>query len=136
MERSGRLFREWCVSQVGSGLKSRSCLTLERIGRSSSPDFFNLLSPLQTTPSEPSQLAAVGGRAGSIVIETAIGFLKDDGRPVSIRGTFHVFVESESADLSVLGRDVTNNFGIIYDYPNQAVALLALPHYYEIRKAS
>lgn len=101
-----------------------------------SPDFFNLLSPLQTTPSEQSQLAGVGGRAGSIVIETAIGFIKDDGRPVSIRGTFHVFVESESADLSVLGRDVTNNFGIIYDYPNQAVALLAPPHYYEIRKAS
>lgn len=37
------------------------------------------------------------------------------GRLVSVRGTFHLFAESESAELSVLGRDVTNNFGIIYD---------------------
>jgi len=101
-----------------------------------SPDFFNLLSPLQSPLSEPSHLAGVGGRADSIVINTAIGFIKDDGRPVTVRGTFHVFVESESADLSVLGRDVTNNFGIIYDYSNQTVALLAPPHYYEIKKAS
>lgn len=101
-----------------------------------SPDLFNLLSPLQTTLSEPSHLAGVGGRVDSIVIETAIAFVKDDGWPVSVTGTFPPFVESGSADLSVLGRDVTNNFGIIYDYPNQAVALLSPPHYYEIKKAS
>lgn len=101
-----------------------------------SPDFLDLLSPLQSPVTEPSNLDGVGGRADSIVIETAIGFIKDDGRPVSVRGTFHVFVESEIADMSVLGRDVTNNFGIIYDYPNLTVALLAPPHYYEIREAS
>lgn len=72
----------------------------------------------------------------SITIETAIGFVSDDGRRVRVRGTFHVLVENESADLSVLGRDVTNNFGIIYDYPNQTVALIAPPHYYEIKNAS
>lgn len=78
----------------------------------------------------------VGGPANSITIETALGFVRHDGRLISVRGTFHLFAESESADLSVLGRDVTNNFGIIYDYPNQTVALLAAPHYYEIRTAS
>ena len=36
----------------------------------------------------------------------------------------------------MLGRDVTNNFGIIYDYLNQTVTLLAPPHYYEIKNAS
>ena len=101
-----------------------------------SPDFFNLLSPLQVTPAQAAHLAGVGGTVGSINIETAIGFVRDDGRPVRVRGVFHVFTESESSDLSVLGRDVTNNFGIIYDYPNQTVALLAPPHYYEIRNAS
>jgi hypothetical protein len=85
---------------------------------------------------ESSTLAGIGGQANSITIDTAIGFVRDDGRPVRVRRAFHLFTESESADLSVLGRDVTNNFGIIYDYPNQTVALLAPPHYYEIRNAS
>lgn len=98
--------------------------------------FLDLLKPLALRKSEQSHLAGVGGPVDSLTIETAIGFIKDDGRPISVRGTFHVFVESESADLSVLGRDVTNNFGIIYDYPNQTVALLAPPHYCEIRNAS
>ena len=99
-----------------------------------SPDFFNLLWPLEVTEPEQSHLAGVGGRAGSIIVATAIGFIRDDGRPITVRGTFHVFTESESADLPVLGRDVTNNFSVIYDYPNQTVALLAPPHNYEIRK--
>ncbi len=55
---------------------------------------------------------------------------------VTINGPFAVFTEGESAELSVLGRDVTNNFSVIYDYPNRAVALLARPHYYEIKRAS
>ena len=99
-----------------------------------SPDLFNVLSSLQVA--EPSHLTGIGGQANSATVETAIGFVKDDGRPISVRGTFHVFVESGTTDLSVLGRDVTNNFGIIYDYPNQTVALLSPPHYYEIKRAS
>ena len=98
--------------------------------------FLHLLRPLAVSESAQSHLAGVGGPVNSITVETAIGFVRDDARPVSVRGTFNVFVESESSDLSVLGRDVTNNFGIIYDYPNQTVALLAPPHYCEIRKAS
>jgi hypothetical protein len=98
--------------------------------------FLYLLKPLAMSESAQSHLAGVGGTVASITIETAIGFVRDDGRPVRVRGAFHVFTENESSDLSVLGRDVTNNFGIIYDYPNQTVALLSPPHYYEIRKAS
>ena len=101
-----------------------------------SPDLLELLSPLRVTPAESLHLTGIGGVANSITIETAIGFLRDDGRPVRVRGAFQVFVESEITDISVLGRDVTNNFGIIYDYPNQTVVLLASPHYYEIKKAS
>jgi hypothetical protein len=98
--------------------------------------FLHLLKPLAMSESAQAHLAGVGGAVDSITIETAIGFARDDGRPVRVRGAFHVFAENESSDLSVLGRDVTNNFGIIYDYPNQTVALLSSPHYYEIKKAS
>jgi hypothetical protein len=69
-------------------------------------------------------------------IATLVGFTRDDGTLVTVRGTFCVFTEGESADLSVLGRDVTNNFGVIYDYPNSLVALLAPPHSYEIKSKS
>lgn len=99
-----------------------------------SPDFLDLLRPLETTGSDQIHLSGVGGEAHSITIETAIGFVRDDGRLVTVRGTFGVFTEAESADIPVLGRDVTNNFSVIYDYPNRIVALLAPPHHYEIKK--
>jgi hypothetical protein len=98
--------------------------------------FLHLLRPLEVSESEPSHLAGVGGQVDTITIATVLGFKKDDGRPVTVQGTFRAFTEGESADLSVLGRDVTNNFSVVYDYPNQLVALLAPPHYYEIKKAS
>ena|SRR2546430_5483428 len=59
--------------------------------------------------------------------------LQRRGQSITVRGSFGVFLEGESADLSVLGRDVTNNFSVIYDYPNQIIALLAPPHSYEIK---
>lgn len=101
-----------------------------------SAGFLRSLVPLQSSMAEQVQLAGIGGQVGSVTIDTSIGFTRDDGRVVTIRGPFAVFTESESAELSVLGRDVTNNFSVIYDYPNLAVALLAAPHYYEIRQAS
>jgi hypothetical protein len=101
-----------------------------------SPDFFDLLQPLEVVEPEPMRLAGVGGPVNSIAVETAIGFLRDDGRSVAVRGTFGVFTEGESPDLPVLGRDVTNNFSVIYDYPHQMIALLAPPHSYEIKRTS
>ena len=75
----------------------------------------------------------MGGSASSINVETTIGFTRDDERRVTVRGLFAVFTDIESSDLSVLGRDVTNNFSAIYDYPNGVVALLTPPHSYEIK---
>jgi hypothetical protein len=94
------------------------------------------LRPLSTVEAEAIMLSGVGGAAGSITVKTAIRFVRDDGRMITVRGIFGVFAESESGELSVLGRDVTNNFSVIYDHPDQAVALLASPHYYEIKRAS
>lgn len=101
-----------------------------------SVDFLSVLLPLQSREAEQIHLAGVGGRVGSITVDTVIGFTRDKGKVVTVRGSFAVFTEGESAELSVLGRDVANNFSVIYDYPNRAVALLARPHYYEIKKAS
>ena len=98
--------------------------------------FLNHLRDLETTDSPQILLSGVGGGADSITIKTEIAFAKDDGQTVTIRGTFGVFTKAESADLSVLGRDVTDNFSVIYDYPKQIVALLAPPHLYEIKSTA
>ena len=98
-----------------------------------STDFYDLLQPLSVVGSEPMELAGVGGQVSSITVETVIGFIRDNGQMVKVSGTFGVFSQAGYADLSVLGRDVTNNFGVIYDYPKQTVALLAPPHFYEIK---
>ena len=97
--------------------------------------FLSWLQPLAAPGSEQILVSGIGGSVSSITVETEIGFRKDDQRVVTVRGSFGVFLEGESADLSVLGRDVTNNFSVIYDYPNQIIALLAPPHYYEIRSS-
>lgn len=98
-----------------------------------SPDLYPLLQPLEVMEDGATRLTGVGGEVNSTIVETVLSFRRDDGRLVAIRGTFAVFMEGQSIDLSVLGRDVTNNFGVIYDYPNQTVALLAPPHFYEIK---
>jgi hypothetical protein len=110
--------------------------------------FLNRLRDLEPIGSDQILLSGAGGKTTSITIETAIAFARDDDQLITVRGSFGVFTEGESADLSVLGRDVagspadvflsagvlvTNNFSVIYDYPSQVIALLALPHSYEIK---
>lgn len=99
-----------------------------------SDDFLDLLSPLATPQAKPLGLAGIGGVTNAITIETSLGFTRDDGKLVTVRGAYGVFAENSGTDLSVLGRDVTDNFGVIYDYPNLTIALLAPPHYCEIKR--
>lgn len=73
---------------------------------------------------------------GSITVETVVGFIRDNGQLITVRGSFGVFADSESAEMSVLGRDVTNNFDVIYSFPRREVTLLAPPHGYQIHLPS
>lgn len=91
------------------------------------------LQPLKKAHPEAMRLVGIGGSVRFVDVETSVGFSRDDGQRVIVRGSFVVFTDIESADLSILGRDVTNNFSVIYDYPNRVVALLASPHSYEIK---
>ncbi len=95
--------------------------------------FLGVLQPMTRSGGEEILISGVGGAADSITIDTAIGFVRDDGQLVTVRGPFSVFAQAESADLSVLGRDVTNNFTVVYDYPQRIIALLAPPHSCEIK---
>jgi hypothetical protein len=93
----------------------------------------SLLTPLAS--SQNLELAGVGGKADSKVIETRLAFVRDDGNRVTVQGQFSVFTDIASSDVSVLGRDITNNFHVIYSYPERQVVLLAQPHAYRVDSA-
>jgi len=98
-----------------------------------------LLSVLQTLAvpgDEAPELGGVGGKAACIFARTRIGLVRDDGRLVSVQGLFGVFTAVSSSDVSVLGRDVTNNFDVIYSFPRREVMLLAPPHTYQVQLPS
>ena len=93
----------------------------------------SLLTPLAS--SQNLELAGVGGKADSKVIETRLAFVRDDGNRVTVQGRFSVFTDITSSDVSVLGRDITNNFHVIYSYPERQAVMLAQPHAYRIDSA-
>jgi hypothetical protein len=98
-----------------------------------------LLTVLQTLAvpaDEAPELGGVGGKAGCIFARTRLAFARDDGRLVNVKGLFGVFTDPGSSDVSVLGRDVTNNFDVIYSFPRREVMLLAPPHGYQIEHPS
>lgn len=98
-----------------------------------SVDLLASLQPLATSETEQIHLAGVGGEVGSITVQTVVGFIRDNGQLITVRGAFSVFTISESSEMSVLGRDVTNNFDVIYSFPRREVMLLAPPHRYQIQ---
>ena len=76
------------------------------------------LQPLASV-TEQIHLAGVGGEVGSITVQTAVGFIRDNGQLITVRGSFGVFTDSESSETPVLGRDETNNFDVIYSFPRR-----------------
>lgn len=95
--------------------------------------FLSLLSPLAIASERSPELGGVGGRVGCIFVQTRLAFVRDDGKRVSVHGPYGIFTEQASSDVSVLGRDVTNNFDVIYSYPGRKVTMLAPPHSYQIK---
>ena len=92
----------------------------------------SMLEPLAVPADQAPELGGVGGKANCIFVRTRLGFVRDDGRLVNVLGPFGVFADLTSSDVSILGRDVTNNFDVIYSFPQGEVMLLAPPHRYEI----
>ena len=88
------------------------------------------LTPLVVPASQMPRVGGVGGLVGITLADTRLGFTRDDGGLVTVNGPFAVFTEAESCDISILGRDVTDNFDVIYSWPKREVLLLAPPHTY------
>jgi len=90
------------------------------------------LEPLATAAPADRSLAGVGGSVEYRLLPTSIVLVRDDGMPVAVKGEFAVFTDLDSSDVSVLGRDVLDNFAVIIDRPANLVLLLALRHSYRV----
>jgi predicted aspartyl protease len=82
------------------------------------------------TTDEP--ISGLGGVVDSVVLETRIQLLRETGLPVSFRGRFAAVTDVTALDISVLGRDITDNFAVIVDRPQDVVSLLGQRHSYRV----
>jgi hypothetical protein len=76
-------------------------------------------------------LAGIGGGQGIVVLTTMLEFTRADGGPaVHFRGTFAAFTDPAAADMSILGREVLDNFDVILSRRRNELLLLAPNHQY------
>jgi Aspartyl protease len=78
------------------------------------------------------QLGGVGGSSATVIVDTAIQLMRDDGGTAVFRGQLAAFTELEALDMSVLGRDISNRFALIVDRPRDLVCMLGAGHQYSI----
>lgn len=87
-------------------------------------------------PSDPAPdglvLEGIGGNCGFVAVKTVFELTHDEGKPATIRGEFAAFTDRSATDLSILGRDVLNNFDAIQSFPRKEVLLLATSHHYRV----
>ena len=72
-------------------------------------------------------LSGIGGERVFVMVTTRVEFLHDDGRLIRIHGEFASFTDPAATDLSILGRDVLDNFDLIV--VGAATTLLLAPQH-------
>jgi hypothetical protein len=75
--------------------------------------------------------SGVGGKVVQVQLTTALRFASEDGTK-TFSGTLGVFTDPEACDTPVLGRDVLDNFRVIFDRGRNSILLLSPPHDYEV----
>ncbi len=92
-----------------------------------------ILGTLALSPTAyPGAIGGVGGVANSVLIETQIMLPREQDGKVIFRGQYAALTDAEALDVCVLGRDITNLFSVIVDYPGSVVCLLGQRHQYTI----
>jgi hypothetical protein len=91
------------------------------------------LHQMATAPGVASErtVSGVGGKAAYIQFATALRFASEEGAK-TFTGTIGVFTDPEACDTPVLGRDVLDNFRLIFDWGRNSILLLSPPHDYEV----
>lgn len=82
---------------------------------------------VQPTPAKES-IEGVGGKAESVSIATSFRLTRENGTTIQIDGPFAAVTDPSALDISVIGRDVTNHFGVLIDRPQDLVCLVCAKH--------
>lgn len=86
-----------------------------------------------TTPASPGfALVGISGSSPFVLVTTALELPRHDGGVARVRGEFAAFTDPLATDLSVLGRDVLDNFDLIYSRRRGEILLLASSHRYHV----
>jgi len=80
-------------------------------------------------------LQGIGGVRGYVLFQTVLEFTRDDGGAAHVRGELAAFTDPTATDLSILGRDVLNNFDVILSRRRNEVLLLAPNHHYRVEQS-
>jgi aspartyl protease len=86
------------------------------------------------SPLTGTALSGIGGERVFVMVTTRVEFLHDDGRLIRIHGEFASFTDPAATDLSILGRDVLDNFDLIVSRRRNHVLLLAPRHQYRVAR--
>ena len=78
------------------------------------------------------RLGGLGGVAQAIIVATRMRLSRENNGKVMFRGQYAAITEAAALDMSLLGRDVTNLFAIIVDWPQRVVCLVGQRHQYTI----
>lgn len=78
------------------------------------------------------RIGGIGGVVTSILIETQMRLSRENDGKVIFRGQYAAVTEAATLDMSVLGRDITNLFATLVDWPQRAVYLIGQRHQYAI----
>lgn len=95
-----------------------------------SADIFRILGLKTTTPFE--RVEGVGGRVESVHVETVIWLFHSERGLASFPGRYSALTDPASLDMSVLGRDIMQNFALIVDQPGGTICLVNQRHGYTI----
>lgn len=83
-------------------------------------------------PSEGEGLKGISGQAPFVVGSAILEFIRDDEGTARVRGEYAAFTDPDATDLSILGRDVLDNFDVIISKRRNEILLLAPNHQYRI----
>jgi hypothetical protein len=67
------------------------------------------------------RLGGMGEGVNTIIVETRIRLTRENHGKVTFRGQYAAVTRVEALDMCVLGRDVTNLFSLIVDWPQRLV---------------
>lgn len=77
-------------------------------------------------------LAGISGTSPYVSVDAILEFSRDDGVAQRVRGPYSVFTNPDATDISILGRDVLDNFDVLLSRRRDEVLLLSQRHEYRV----